>query len=67
MKYILEFDNKSEFEAAYMGGAAFYALNEIDRKCKSHLKHGQECDLNDKFIEEIRDLIYEDNLMGYFN
>ncbi len=60
MKAILQFDLPDEepgFKMATNAGAYFSALWEIDQKLRSWLKHGNQFDMVEDALQEIRDMI----------
>lgn len=68
----IEFDlpeESNEMNLALRGNEAFSRLFDVDQMCRSYLKYdgheGNEKPLD--FIERIRHVIHEDDLMGCFN
>lgn len=60
MKATLEFDlpdDQGEFDAARLGREALSTLWEIDRRCRSLIKHGEPTPEQKTLAEEIRAMI----------
>ena len=53
-------EEQSDFDAAISGRKAFLALWEIDQRCRSLLKHGEEGEEARRLAEEIRQLIRDE-------
>jgi len=52
-------DEQAEYDAARLGGDACVAIWNIDRRCRSLLKHGQPTEETAALAEEIRAIIRE--------
>ena len=53
-------DEQGDFDAAINGRKAFICLEEIDRKLRSLLKHGEPSDAEARLAEEIRQMIRDE-------
>lgn len=50
-------DEQAEYDAARLGREALSTLQDIDRHCRSLLKHGEPGDETRRLAEEIREMI----------